>query len=128
LFDASGRTEDGGVLLLPFAEQDPFLPVYGAQVDDEERVLAGELFQMEDETIVLEPGESVDTELAFPLERQPLALLAMRARIQGYERRDRKRPWVWSGFYYLDPSRLTTQLPVGLAGGMIRTDESGGRL
>lgn len=54
LMDASDRLADGGISLLPFAEQDPFLPVYGDRVDDETRVLKGELFEMR-QAVVLEP-------------------------------------------------------------------------
>lgn len=102
LMDASDRLTNGGVSLLPFAEQDPFLSVYGDRVDDQARVLKGELFEMRQE-VVLEPDESVDTELAFPLTEERSGLLAMRVLIQGYQRRDKRHPWIWSSFFYIDP-------------------------
>jgi hypothetical protein len=57
--------------IVPFAEADPFLPVYGLVSDDAEDLAAGRTFHYdEDQQISLEPGESVEAEVAFPLDRR----------------------------------------------------------
>jgi hypothetical protein len=123
LMDASSRAPDGTVVLVPFSEQDPFVPVYGAETGDSEAISQGRLFAIDPkEEIMLEPGEAVDTEMAFPLTSPEIGLLAMQVRIQGYQRRVygwrwvaqflrwkwfsrmmRGRLWVWASFFYIVP-------------------------
>jgi hypothetical protein len=79
LMDASTRTPSGEIVLAPLAQQDPFIPVYGEMVQESTVIQGGRLFQLwEGQRISLEPGEFVDSELAFPLSSQQLGLLAMR--------------------------------------------------
>ncbi len=79
LMDASQRAADGSVLLVPFAEQDPFLPVYGQLSGNPDEIAAGKAFTLDPpQYIILEPGESVDCSLAFPLRTSQLGLLALR--------------------------------------------------
>jgi hypothetical protein len=112
LMDASARTPEGDIALLPFAEQDPFLPVYGEQVEDPDRVLEGELFEMPSQ-VVLEPGESVDSEVAFLLDAAVGGLLAVRILVQGYQRGETKHPWAWSSFFFVDLTKLADPVGVG---------------
>jgi hypothetical protein len=108
LMDASTRTADGAVRLLPFAQQDPFLSVYGRETTDANAVSEGQLFRLESDQIPLEPGEAVDVELAYPLTSLDFRLMAMRVRIQGRERRSRGDPFVWSSFFFIPPARPKT--------------------
>jgi hypothetical protein len=56
LMDASSRAPDGTVVLVPFSEQDPFVPVYGAETGDSEAISQGRLFAIDPkEEIMLEP-------------------------------------------------------------------------
>lgn len=104
LIDASQRGPAGEVLMFPFAEQDPLLPVYGDQTDDTEQALRGDLFRYhEGQEISLEPGESVETELVFPLKTVRLGLLAMRVTLQGYQRKRGGSPFQWSSFFFIPP-------------------------
>jgi len=114
--DASTRAADGSVVLLPFSEQDPFVPVYGDISEDRQAIAQGHLFAINPaEEIVLEPGEAVDTDMAFPLRSSDVGLLAMQVRIQGYQRRGilghrmRGRLWVWASFFYVDTGTLTPE-------------------
>jgi hypothetical protein len=114
LMDASRLDPSGSrVLLLPFAERDPFLPVYGGLTDNVEAARAGNLFSYkEGEPITLEPGEAVQTEIAFPLEQRE-GLLALLVRVQGWEKRPKTlilgrdgKLWAWSSFAYIDLDEL----------------------
>lgn len=105
LIDASERTPDGGLRLLPFGQADPFLPVYGAVSAEESEIAKGNLFSYyEDQEISLEPGEFIDTELAFVLDSDTLGLMAMRVLIKGRQRRRSKPDYVWGSFFYIDPA------------------------
>ncbi len=97
LMAASERTPGGQVRLLPFAQSDPFLPVYGAVSDEEEDIAEGQLFSYsEGQEISLEPGEFIECELAFVLDKAQIGLMAMRVLVRGRQRRLARRPYVWS--------------------------------
>lgn len=105
LMDASERTTSGQVRLLPFAQSDPFLPVYGTLSDEEEDIAEGQLFAYsEEQEISLEPGEFVECELAFVLDAAQIGLMAMRVLVRGRQRRLARRPYVWSSFFFIDPN------------------------
>lgn len=105
LIDASERTSDGELRLLPFGQADPFLPVYGAISGAESEIAAGNLFAYyEDQEISLEPGEFIDTELAFVLDSNTLGLMAMRVLVKGRQRSRSEPAYVWGSFFYIDPS------------------------
>lgn len=105
LIDASERTSDGELRLLPFGQADPFLPVYGAISGTESEIAAGDLFAYyEDQEISLEPGEFIDTELAFVLDSDTLGLMAMRVLVKGRQRSRSQSAYVWGSFFYIDPT------------------------
>lgn len=109
LIDASTRTADGELCLLPFAQSDPFLPVYGALSDDEEEIASGQLFAYyQGQEISLEPGEFIDSELAFVLDAEEIGLMAMRVLVRGRQRRLGRRRYVWSSFFFIDPNETDT--------------------
>lgn len=109
LFDASEQAAEGELRLLPFAQADPFLPVYGAMSDDKEEIESGDLFAYyDDQEISLEPGEFTESELAFVLDPERLGLMAMRVLIRGRQRRFGRRPYVWSSFFFIDPNATDT--------------------
>lgn len=105
LIDASERTSDGELRLLPFGQADPFLPVYGAISGAESEIAAGGLFAYyEGQEISLEPGEFIDTELAFVLDSDTLGLMAMRVLVKGRQRSRSQPAYVWGSFFYIDPA------------------------
>ena len=83
LLDASQRTDEGDLRLVPFAEDDSFIPLYGEISTDPEAIRDGRLFHLENAGVSLEPGEFVDTELALILEPDDLGLMAMQVMIKG---------------------------------------------
>jgi hypothetical protein len=104
LIDASQRGADGQVLMFPFAEQDPLLPVYGDLTGNLDAAARGDLFTYyPGQQISLEPGESVETELAFPLKTERPGLLAMRVSVEGYQRKRDGAPFKWSSFFFIPP-------------------------
>jgi hypothetical protein len=109
LMDASQVARDGRLVLLPFAAQDPLLPVLGGLSSDPSEVRAGRLFTYEQRgEVSLEPGEAVETSLAFKITDD--RLLALLVSIQGYEQIKRwpwkAKPWVWTSFAYVDPNSV----------------------
>lgn len=120
LLDASGRRDDGSIMLLPIAQQDPVLPVYGEFVADDAQAMAGgaPFAYWEGQRISLEPGEFVDAEMAFPLSSVRLALMAMRVTLRGFQGRWGRRPYEWGTFFYVDPAFVeTARVPATLARG-----------
>lgn len=112
LIDASATTPAGELRLLPFAQADPFLPVYGALSDDEKEITEGQLFAYyEGQEISLEPGEFIDSELAFVLDSEELGLMAMRVLVRGRQRRLARRRYVWSSFFFIDPNETDILVP-----------------
>ena len=109
LMDASERTEEGEVKLLPFSQADPFLPVYGAMSGDEETIARDLLFEYyPNQEISLEPGEFMETELAFPLAADQLGLMAVRVMVKGRQRKRSREPYLWGTFFYVDPLGTAT--------------------
>lgn len=107
LFDARKLAENGTVRLVPFIEADPFLPVYGDLAEDAADFRRGEPFgYFEGQEITLEPGEQVQTELAFPLRDDKLGLMAMKVWLSGRQRNRSRRPYEWATFFFLDPARI----------------------
>ena len=111
LFDARKLSTDGSVRLVGFSEADPFLPVYGVMPDDPRSLFGGEPFAYFDgQQITLEPGEQVESELAFPLDTGKLGLMGVRIWFSGKQRRFPRQPYEWATFFYIDP-RETGSLP-----------------
>lgn len=105
LINASERTTDGEVRLVPFAQADPFLAVYGTLSDDEREIAEGRLFAYsEGQEISLEPGEFIDSDLAFVLDSGQVDLMAMRVLVRGRQRRFARRHYAWSSFFFIDPN------------------------
>jgi hypothetical protein len=108
IMDASDSATDGSPILRPFRMDDPLRFVHGKMVDaggyvNFERIPKG----------WLEPGECLDTELAFPLTTHSPGLLAMRIAFGGKNRepfaRLRKRGMIsWGTFFYIDPDQLVS--------------------
>jgi hypothetical protein len=101
--DASQRTTEGEVALIPFAQQEPLLPVYGELTTDPTVAAAGHPFEPSERGVVLEPGEHVDTDLAFPLRSAEPRLLAMRVTVVGTQGTLRRRAFEWATFFFIDP-------------------------
>lgn len=107
LFDARKISQDGSVRLVPFARADPFLPVYGVETEDVFEIAAGRTFAYgEGQQIMLEPGEQVRTELAFPLDTEKLGLMALKVLVSGRQRNRANEPYEWSTFLIVDPNEL----------------------
>jgi hypothetical protein len=106
LLDASRLADDGRLVLLPFAAQDPLLPVFGKPAPLSEASEGRPFSYGAGGEVALEPGEAVETSLAFKLEDD--RLLALLVKIEGYEQTSRwlTRPkrWDWSSFDYIDPT------------------------
>lgn len=104
LLDASERTEDGEVRLVPFAQADPFVPVYGRLSDDPEAISRGETFALgEKQKIMLEPGEHVDSEIALLLRTKDVGPMAMQVSIKGKQWWFWRAYW-WGSFFFIDPA------------------------
>jgi hypothetical protein len=112
LFDARKLSASGDVRLVPFSEADPFLPVYGSIAEDPADISAGDTFwYYEGQEISLEPGEQVESEVAFPLDNDKLGLMAMKVWFSGRQRNRSNRPYEWATFFYVEPEPS----PVGSA-------------
>lgn len=112
LFDARKLASDGSVRLAPFGEADPFLPVYGTTSEDPEEIAAGAPFHyFEGQEISLEPGEQVESELAFPLDADKLGLMAMKVWLRGRQRHWSKEPYEWAAFFFIDPREPAIEGP-----------------
>jgi hypothetical protein len=104
LFDARKLSLDGSIRLAPFAEADPFLPVYGIESADEAVIARDDTFRyFEGQEITLEPGEQVASELAFPLDHDKLGLMAIKVWVSGRQQGRPNRPYEWAAFLYIDP-------------------------
>ncbi len=105
LMDARRETDTGDVRLVPFTQGDPLPPVYGDIQRDSDSVRRGDLFRLEPAIVSLEPGEYVDSELAFVLETSKLGLMALRVLIRGRQRKwVRPRDYWWGSFFYVSPT------------------------
>jgi len=103
LMDARKESNSGTLRLVPFKQADPFPPVYGTISDDADSIESGETFVLEDSDLMLEPGEYVETEIAFVLDDAKLGLMAVQVLIMGSQGRwGRKGHW-WGTFFYVDP-------------------------
>lgn len=104
LLDASERATSGGLRLVPFAQADPFIPVYGRLSDDPSAIAQGDTFALgAKQKIMLEPGEHVDTELAFLLRTADLGPMAMQVSIKGKQWWFWRAYW-WGSFFFIDPA------------------------
>jgi hypothetical protein len=98
LMDASERTEDGRLLLVPFAREEFLVPVHGSMTSDAEAIRDGKLFSLsEHEPISLEPGEFVDSDTAFLLRGVP-PMLGLRVSVRGWQGKWGRRPYWWGSF------------------------------
>lgn len=105
LMDARKETVDGRVRLVPFKSADPMPPVYGDISQEVEAISRGTLFHLGKSKISLEPGEVVDSEIAFVLDSTKLGLMGLRVLIQGRQRkRFFKRPYWWGAFFFVPTS------------------------
>ena len=110
LFDARKLAQNGSVRFVPFAQRDPFLPVYGSETDDPHWMSAGETFNYsEDQKITLEPGEQVSSEVEFPIDVDKLGLMGVKIIVQGRQRYRFSRPYAWATFFLVDPSSSQPQ-------------------
>jgi hypothetical protein len=117
LMDA-GQVADGHIQLIPFAQADPFGPVYGEIEDDSDEIAAGNLFrEIPEGTVSIEPGEAVNTEVSFPLDPSKLGLMAARVSITGSHGTGwLRRPYTWASFFYIDPKHLENEQPEAIIG------------
>ena len=107
VFDASKISESGAVRMVPFGQSDPFRPVYGVTSEDAAAIAAGQTFSyFEGQEISLEPGEHVQSELAFTLDNDKLGLMAVKAWFSGRQRNRSNRPYEWATFFYVDPNEV----------------------
>lgn len=117
LMDARNETPDGRVRLVPFRRADPMPPVYGNIAEGVAAIREGDLFRLGESTISLEPGEHVDSEIAFVLDTEKLGLMALRILVQGQQRRSRlkflqrvpllrPRDYWWGRFLYVVPEAM----------------------
>lgn len=108
VFDARRRAKSGGLSLVPFLEADPLLPVYGITSDDPGSISRGNTFEyFEGQEISLEPGEQVQSEVSFLLDREKLGLMAVKLWFSGFQRKLSRRPYEWAAFSYVDPEQLS---------------------
>lgn len=104
LFDARKLSPNGHVRLVGFSEADPFLSVYGVTSENPIALSTGDTFRyFEGQEITLEPGEQVESELAFPLETSKLGLMAVKVWFSGRQRKRSNKPYEWATFFYVDP-------------------------
>lgn len=104
LFDARKIANSGSIQLVPFAQADPFLPVYGIETEDVREIENGRTFAYGDgQQIMLEPGEQVRTDLAFALDTNKIGLMAMKVWVSGLQRNRANEPFEWSTFLFVDP-------------------------
>lgn len=106
LMDASRRTADRELLIyIPFAQRDPMLPLYGEISSDPADIAKGNLFQQIEEEVTLEPQESVETGVGFPLQVKKRDLLAVKVALKG-SRGKKGEPYFWSSFFFIDLAAL----------------------
>lgn len=111
LLDASQRTGDGNLQLVPFAEEDPFIPLYADVSKSPEHIARGEIFDVSARSgLSLEPGEYADSELAFLLGDDDPRLMAMHVTIEGQRGRLGRRSYWWGTFFYVDPTSASDVL------------------
>jgi hypothetical protein len=92
------------IRLAPFTQADPLPPVYGDMDTSSGAVQGGELFRLDPAAVTLEPGEYVESELAFPLDSDKLGLMALRVLLRGRQRRFLfPRDYWWGSFFYIAP-------------------------
>jgi len=114
LFDARKISSTGTVRLVPFSQADPFLSVYGVETEDPDEIESGRTFSYrDDQQIMLEPGEEVRTELAFPLDNQKLGLMALKVRMSGRQRNRANTPYEWSTLLFIDPAYIGQEVSSG---------------
>jgi len=107
LFDARRLAPNGSIRLMPFAYDDPFLPLYGADAEDPNELTAGRPFSyFKGQEVSLEPGETVTAELAFRLNKEKLGLMAVKVWLAGYQGRWSRTIYEWATFFYVDPDAL----------------------
>ncbi len=108
LLDARTPTPDGKrVRFLPRDQAKPLAPAYGRLSENIEEILNGGLFEEDESGIQLEPGEQVDSAVAFIIREDELGLMGLRVRMQGQEQRFlRKKDYWWSAFFLIDPGKL----------------------
>lgn len=108
LFDARRVSDSGHPRLVPFAQADPFLPVYGVTSEDAASIAAGNTFHYyAGQEIMLEPGEQVESEIALVLDADKLGLMALKIWFSGYQRKRSRKPYEWAIFGYVDPGALS---------------------
>ena len=104
LMDARKQAADGTVRLAPFSQADPILPVYADISNDGNAIAAGETFvPLPEEAVFLEPGEHLETEIAFPIRNDKMGLMAVRVRVLGFQGRRGRAPFWWGTILYIDP-------------------------
>jgi hypothetical protein len=106
LMDANGETDEGLITLIPFARQDPLRPVYGPISKDRAALASGKPFLPVQAGISLEPGEYVETEMAFVLKGDTPGLFAMRVTITGRRGIFGREPYNWATFFFIDTGAL----------------------
>lgn len=107
LLDASERTASGDLRLVPFAEDDPFVSVNATISTDPDEIRDGRAFVLgNDFGVTLEPGEAVNSDLAFILNPDNLGLLAVQVMINGRQGRWRRGDIWWGCFFFVDVASL----------------------
>lgn len=109
LMDARKEAGDGSVRLVPFKQADPFPPVYGDLIPEASAIREGRSFHLEPESVSLEPGEYVDSEIAFVLDSEKLGLMGLRILLRGRQRRWRPEDYWWGKFLYVVPGSLEVE-------------------
>lgn len=118
LFDARKLTSDNNLRLVPFAQTDPFLPVYGVEQEEAAAIAEGRTFSyFEGQEISLEPGEQVLSDVAFAIDESEIGLMGLKIWVRGRQRRWRQAPYEWATFLLVDPDdvrpdRTREQAPV----------------
>jgi hypothetical protein len=124
LLDASGRTDEGILRLAPFAQEDPFVPLYADISRDPQKIAEGKVFEIEEKSgLSLEPGEYADTELAFQL-GSDIGLMAMHVMVEGKQGRLGRRSYWWASFFYLDPTDPSSIITPTTAPGDVEFSQS----
>ncbi|MHB8508526.1 MAG: hypothetical protein ACYDGR_07735 [Candidatus Dormibacteria bacterium] len=96
LMDASqADPTTGDIVLAPFGERDPFADFNDPTGDDG------------DELVGLEPGDQVDAEVAFRLDR--IGLMAVRVAIEGKQGSTDEDVFLWNTFFYVDPALVPSR-------------------
>ena len=107
VFDARRLAPNGSIRLMPFGYDDPFLPLYGSDAENQEDFAAGRPFSyFTGQEVSLEPGETVTIELGFRLNKEKLGLMAVKVWLSGYQGRWSRTTYEWASFFYVDPAPL----------------------